>query len=108
MPNELFKFAGAIVLGLILAVLKFPSEKLDSKLRLTPVSGFAYRFIIGVFLGLTLIPTFEGTQKHIVSFVTTQPDFIVNKAYKLILSVFGIVGFYAGMKVGKKKASNTE
>lgn len=102
MNTEFFTIGFAVLFGLFLSIFKFPSHKLLQ--NVPPTQLFLYRFIIGLIFGLSFSPLLAETQKYVVSFVATQPDFVVSKAHKLIVGLFGILGFFAGLKMGKKKA----
>jgi hypothetical protein len=102
MNPEFFTIGFAVFFGLALSIFKFPSHKLIEKIE--PSQAFLYRFVIGLVFGLSIYPLLGETQKYVIGFVATQPDFVVAKAQKLILGLFGILGFVAGMRMGKKKA----
>lgn len=86
----------SIGLGLIFAVFNFPKHRLLKLER-----AYIYRFVIGLVLGFIIWPAATSANTHLISFFSTQPDAIVSKFDKIILGIFGVVGFVGGMQMGR-------
>ena len=99
MNDQLFTVLLSVGFGLFLVIFQFPSHK-----KLNGSSAFVYRFIIGLVVGLSIAPIMHGAQKTIISFAMSQPDFVLSRVHRVILVLFGGLGFIFGIKAGKRKA----
>ena len=93
----------SIGLGLIFAVFNFPKHRLLKVER-----AYIYRFMIGLIVGFMIWPVANSANTHLISFFSTQPDVIISKFDKIILGIFGVVGFFGGMQMGRINKKNKE
>lgn len=93
----------SIGLGLIFAVFNFPKHRL-----LTFERAYISRFVIGLVIGFVIWPMANSANTHLISFFSTQPEVIVSKFDKIILGIFGVVGFVGGMQMGRINKKSKE